>query len=459
MTGNNALPNQVFTALKGQGITTSSRIIIAYSGGMDSHALLHIIAHSDFKNNLTAVHINHGLMPQANQWTDHCRQICGSLGVKFSCESVTVSRVHAQGLEAAAREARYVALSKYLQPDSVLLTAHHQDDQAETMLLQLLRGAGVPGLAAMPKATEFAMGKLIRPFLDIPRKDIKSYAQRLRLEWIEDQSNLDEQFSRNFLRKNVLPVLKQRWPEMNRQLARSASHLAESSNLLKRLAIQDLQTCKTADQQGLNLDELLKLDTESLKNALRYYIQSQDQLVPSNRQMTYIIRQIKHKSITRQQQIPWPGGVLRVYRRNLSVGRPQPALDLSARVQWDGDFGYSGEKTGVDEKLLKLPGSGYVLSAMTAVGSGLSVNKMQHGPVTLRFRQGGESCLLPGRGHHHKLKKLFQEAGIPPWERTRLPLVYVGEELAAVADKWVCAPFEARDGEAGLKLKLIPVPE
>jgi len=192
------------------------------------------------------------------------------------------------------------------------------------------------------------------------------------------------------------------------------------------------------------------------KNMLRYFINNKGIPVPGNKQLNHIVNQISHPSLSGQQQISWHGGELRLYRRLLSISRPFQVIDPKTRLSWDlWDKGNSNEPV----KQLVLPGSGRVLSASKGFGSGLSVMRLQQGPITVRFRQGGESCLLPGRGHHHKLKKLFQEAGIPPWERSRLPLIYVGEELAAVADKWVCAPFDAQKNEAGINIRMNPAPE
>jgi tRNA(Ile)-lysidine synthase len=461
------LQNNLLSTLTSLGVVPGTPVIVAYSGGLDSHVLLHLLASSEYKSQLTAVHINHGLMADAGSWSKHCQQNCLQLDIPITVEKVVINNTNTQGLEAAARDARYAALAKHVRAGCVLLTAHHQDDQAETMLLQLMRGAGVPGLAAMPTITNFADGKLARPLLNISREEIKKYALTNNLQWIEDQSNQDTRFNRNYLRQNVLPVIKKRWPEMSQLLTRSASHQAEASTLLNRLAEQDLSICRLADNQTLDLDKLLLLDTPSLKNVLRYFIHSQNLLLPSERQLAHIIKQLRHRSASGQQQINWSGGVIRVYRRILSVSRCQVAINLSTQLLCDGFWKHTDKKKINDKKsklrqdneTFILAGSGYSLSARRTIGSGLSIKQLLTGPVTLRFRQGGESCLLAGRGHHHKLKKLFQEAGIPPWERSHLPLIYVGEELAAVADKWVCAPFQAHNDEAGINFRLNPAPE
>ncbi len=460
-----SLPSHINKALISLGITPENRnlcsIIVAYSGGLDSTVLLHLLAQSKYKKQLTAVHINHGLMPDAEKWAQHCQQSCQQLDVPIHVEKVAVNKQHLQGLEAAAREARYGALLKHASKEAVFLTGHHQDDQAETMLLQLFRGAGPAGLAAMPLVSAFANARLVRPLLEITRQEIRDYANQEKLQWIEDPSNQDKSYSRNYLRHEVMPVIRQHWPGVNQLLARGASHQAGATELLKKLAAQDLLACRVTTNEAtgydcLDLEKVQGLDTLNRKNMLRYFIDKKGIPVPGSKQLNHIVKQIGRPSVSGQQQISWHGGECRLYRGQLSISRPFQVIDRKTRLSWDlwGE-GNSSESV----KPLVLPGSGRVLSASKGLGSGLSVQRLQQGPVTVRFRQGGESCLLPGRGHHHKLKKLFQEAGIPPWERSRLPLIYVGEELAAVADKWVCAPFDAKKNEAGINIRMNPAPE
>ena len=463
-----SLQNHLDKTLMSLGITSDNTdlpsIIVAYSGGLDSTVLLHLLAQGKFKVQLTAIHINHGLMPDAEKWARFCQQTCQNLQIPIHIERVVINKQHPQGPEAAAREARYDALLKHAKAETVFLTAHHQDDQAETMLLQLFRGAGPAGLAAMPAVSAFANARLVRPLLDITRQEIQDYATREKLHWIEDQSNQDKSYSRNYLRHEVMPVIRKNWPGINQQLVRGASHQAEATELLKKLAAQDLLDCRVIIKESLNdnlldLEKVLRLDTLNLKNMLRYYINSRDIPVPGNKQLNHIVNQLSRPSLSGQQQISWHGGELRIYRRLLSVGRPLQVIDPKTRFSWDL---WSSPDEGNSRELVNqliLPGSGLALSASKGFGTGLSVARLQQGPVTVRFRQGGESCLLPGRGHHHKLKKLFQEAGIPPWERSQLPLIYVGEELAAVADKWVCTPFDARKNEAGINIRINPAPE
>ena len=463
-----SLQNHLNKALISLGITPENKnllsVIVAYSGGLDSTVLLHLLSHSNIKDQLTAIHINHGLMPDAEKWASHCQQTCQDLHVPIHVERVQINNQHPQGPEAAAREARYGALLKHATTETVFLTAHHRDDQAETMLLQLFRGAGPAGLAAMPMVSAFANARLVRPLLDITRQEIQDYACKEKLDWIEDQSNQDKNYSRNYLRHEVMPVIRQHWPAISQQLARGSSHQAEATELLKKLARQDLVACRaiikeSPDNNLLDLEKVLRLDTLNLKNMLRYFINIKGIPMPGNKQLNHIVNEIGRPSLSGQKQVSWHGGELRIYRRQLSISRPFQVFDPKTRLTWDLWDSLNKENSSGLIKQLVLPGSGLALSADKVAGSGLSVTRLQQGPVTVRFRQGGESCLLPGRGHHHKLKKLFQEAGIPPWERSRLPLIYVGEELAAVADKWVCAPFDAQKNEAGINIRMNPAPE
>jgi len=244
-------------------------IIVAYSGGLDSTVLLHLLAQSNYKAQLAAVHVNHGLMPDAEKWTRFCQQTCQQLHVPIHVERVVVNKQHPQGPEAAARAARYGALLKHATKETVFLTAHHQDDQAETMLLQLFRGAGPAGLAAMPMVSAFANARLVRPLLGITRQEIRDYADNENLQWIEDQSNQDQSYSRNYLRHEVMPVIRKHWPGMSQQLARGASHQAEATELLKKLAAQDLLACSITTNE-LPSDDCLDLEEPQEYVALLY---------------------------------------------------------------------------------------------------------------------------------------------------------------------------------------------
>lgn len=385
---------------------------------------------------LRALHVHHGLQPAADSWARHCEAVCTALGVPCAVERVRVDGVAADGLEAAARRARYACLARLLLPGEALLTAHHQDDQAETVLLQLLRGAGIPGLAAMPGLAPFAAGFHARPLLGFPRAALERYAREQDLSWIEDPSNRALEIGRNLIRHRVLPLLRERWPSAGRQLAQAARHAAEAAELLDELAEADLAAC-VAEGDSLRILALRRLPPARQRNLLRYWIRARGFRVPSAKQLELLQAQLDREPCTRHATIRWRGAELRRYRDTL-VLRADTALPVMAgALTWDGT------------RPLLLPSLGQQLRLAPAQGRGLSRARLDGALFRVRFRQGGETCRLPERGHHRKLKKLLQEAGVPPWERARLPLLFVNDALAAVGDRWVCEPFAAKPGEPG----------
>jgi tRNA(Ile)-lysidine synthase len=355
---------------------------------------------------------------------------------------VRVTAVAEEGLEAAARRARYAALAELLGPGDFLLTAHQRDDQAETVLLQLMRGAGIAGLAAMPARAAFGPGELVRPLLGFARAALLAYAREHRLDWIEDPSNADLRLRRNFLRAEILPRLQQHWPEANAMLVRSAGHAAEAQALLDDLARMDLAGCMPADDPrypyALSVTVFAALPAARQRNLLRYWLRQQGFLVPSARQLEEVQTLIRTAPRTRQACLRWSGAELWRYRERLVIVPWRPVPDRRLDVAWD------------LRAPLELPGIGR-LRTVAVTGRGLVPERLGE-QVRVRLRQGGEPVLLPGRRHHHALKKLLQAAGVPPWERIRLPVLYAGDQLAAVADRWVCAAFAAQPGESGLEI-------
>jgi tRNA(Ile)-lysidine synthase len=345
-------------------------------------------------------------------------------------------------LEADARRERYARLARHVGPGEVLLTAHHRDDQAETLLLQLLRGAGLPGLAAMPAIQEFSAGRHARPLLEFSRRDLDAYAIREKLSWIEDASNRDTRWPRNFLRERVLPLVMERWPAAPRLLGRTARHTVDALALLDEIADADLGCCRKENAAALSIAALQRLTAPRQRNVLRYWIRVRGFPAASALQLEHVRAQVRASPRTRRALVTWPGTEVRRYRDTLVVRTPVGAPDKNLSLAWN------------LPAPLVLPGTGRQLRAVPATGAGLSQNRVAGAVLTVRFRRGGESCLLPGRAHHHSLKKLLQEAGVPPWERERLPLVFVNGALAAVGDRWVCAPFAARPDEAGWTLVL-----
>lgn len=422
-------------------LTPEIPLYVAYSGGMDSHVLLHAVAELRRRApwRVAALHINHGLHPDSRNWEGHCGAVCAGLDVPYESRRVTVRDIAARGIEDAARRARYAALAELLPEGAVLLTAHHRTDQAETLLLQLLRGAGVPGLAAMAPLVPFARGRLGRPLLEFERAVLAHYAAERKLRWIEDPSNADIGPARNFLRRRLWPVLVERWPGAAERLAVTAAHLAQADALLNDLGRMDAHAC--VDQDGaLGIAALAALSSARQSNLLRYWLRARTGAAPPEPALRSILACTAQPPRTRHAAVTWPGVDVRRYRDRLLV---LPSITPAAR-DWEAPWDPRG--------VLEIPGSGWRLSAHSAVGAGVSQARVAGKELRVRMRRGGECCRL--RGHRRKVKKLLQEAGIPPWERGHWPLVYADGELVAVGDRWVCEPFAANAAESGWVLRL-----
>lgn len=411
------------------------RFLIAYSGGLDSHCLLHLLTtcREQLAVSVEAVHVHHGLQADADRWAEHCEQVCRQLQVPLTIRHVEARAEKGESPEAAARKARYATLQQLMRKGDVLLTAQHRDDQAETLLLQLFRGSGSRGQAAMPRRRIFAAGEHWRPLLEVGRAELREYAEQQGLQWIEDPSNRDTAFDRNYLRHELMPVLQRRWPSIEETLGRVAIQQAENQGLLEILAAQDLQGLVAADG-SLSLAGLDGLDEARQRNVLRHWLREQGLAPPSRRKLLQVQRDMLDAGEDKSPHLEWPGVELRRYRGRLYAMRPLPAVEAGWRRDWD------------LQEAVELPWSGRLVSYHTA-GEGLRPDLAVDGQrIQLRLRQGGERCRPAGRGQQHSLKNLFQESGIPPWQRQRTPLLFVGDELAAVPGLCVCEPFATRNG-------------
>ena len=419
---------------------------VAYSGGLDSHVLLHALVclRERLDADIGAVHVNHTLQADADSWEEHCRKVCTDLEVSYESLRVDARAAAGESPEAAARDARYAALAAWLPAGEYLLTAQHQDDQAETLLLQLLRGSGVTGLAAMPVRGELGHGQLLRPLLGVTRRQLQAYAEANGLSWLEDPSNRDMAFDRNFLRARILPLLRERWPSVTALLGRSATHCAEASKLLSQLGEQDLADTRAEQHDRLSLTRLIKFPPERQRNVLRHWIVQATGVMPSTAVLARILNDVLQSRPDAEPCVRWSEYELRRYRDDLYLLQQRPEPDTSQVLQWS------------LPQPLRLPDAGGVLNATHLTGRGIRASAVESG-VRVGWRRGGERCLPAGRGQHHSLKKLFQERGIPPWERSRIPLIYIGDQLAAVAGLWVCEPFQARPTEPGLLIDWQPV--
>lgn len=420
---------------------------VAFSGGLDSLVLLHALAvrRADLPGRLGAMHVNHNLQDSAADWARQCRDHCRSLQIEYREFDVQARPQPGESPEAAARQARYRAFAAALAPNELLVTAHHQDDQAETLLLQLLRGAGPKGLAAMPMISPLGRGHLARPLLAVSRAELRAYAERESLHWIEDPSNAQLDFDRNFLRHRVLPQLRERWPAAGRVLARGAEHQAEAARLLADLAEIDLGIDLGTDQ-GFHTAEtlvcpqtisgLLALSPPRRANLLRHWLHRCGAPVPSTAVLMRIDQDVLRAAADAEPLVQWGGVVVRRYRDRLfldnraEVGLPDAPPDWPA------------------EQALSLAGG--VLTPVPGVGRGVAMRHLHGKRLRVAFRQGGERLQPAGRREHHSLKHLFQEAGVPPWERERVPLLFLDDALIAVAGYWVCEGFQALGQEPGM---------
>lgn len=427
----------------------TQRYWVAFSGGCDSMVLLHALVSLRGRLRgveLCAVHVNHGMSPDAEIWTDRCREICTEWGVPYWNVRVSVTD-HGQGLEAAARHARYEAFAELLAQGDVLLTAHHVDDQAETVLLQLLRGAGPKGLAGMPRCTPFAKGHLARPLLDCRREDLLSYAKRYDLFWIEDHSNFDTAYDRNFLRHEILPYLRQRWPGLSRTVARVARHQGQVVELLEDLARLDLAAVQDVQTATVSVAAMRLFSAARQRNVLRYWLQKLSLPMPSEAQIERISHDVMATAADREAVVSWPGAQIRRYRDRLFALPPLPAQDASRVVEWPN----------TEREVVLGAGLGRLAIEWTR-GQGLKRERVTLQPWHIRFRRGGEKIRPAGQAHRRSLKKLFQEWGVAPWLRDRIPLLYVGEELVMVVGFVIAEGYQADAGDEGYLMQWLDCP-
>ncbi len=415
---------------------------LAFSGGLDSCVLLHLLAslRESLPWTLQAIHINHGLQVVADLWQAHCETLCEQYEIPLQVVQLSLSPGPGESVEAVAREARYRALAEHIGPGDLVLTAQHQDDQAETLLLQLLRGSGPAGLASMPALSRFFAGWLTRPLLDTPRAAIEAYARQHGLSWEEDPSNRDLRFDRNFIRHRVMPMLTGRWPAAAITLSRAARFSGELLVLVEEEAQEDLARARLAETADLSVSTLQRFDSIRLRNLLRHWITGLGAPLPSSRNLARIEREAVQGRADANPLIVWSGWEVRRYRDRLLLRKALPALAPAESLIWQ------------DRSELALPSGLGRLFAGSGEG-GIDPEAWSGAQIEVRFRCGGERCMPAGQAHHRPLKKLFQEWGIPTWERSRIPLIYLNGELAAIPGRLVCHPFAANAGEASVVVR------
>lgn len=406
-------------------------LCVGYSGGLDSSVLLHLLANTPGARPLRAVHVHHGLHPHADAWAERCARTCAALEVALTVVRVSVV-ADGDGPEAAARAARHRAFADALAPAEVLALAHHRDDQAETLLLRALRGSGSDGLAAMRRWRRFGAGRLWRPLLDHGRADLLAYARANGLDWIDDPSNADTAFDRNFLRQRVMPLLRERWPHADAALAQSAGLSAQARDLLEEGDAQALAAAATADPHCLSRRRLLAMPAARRARVLRRWIAGLALPALPAQGVARIEADVLAAGEDAEAEFAWHGVAVRSWRDLLHAGPIRPRLPGHWRSPWHGDTP------------LALPHGGQLrLEGAVALAAG----------VVVHARQGGERIVQPGRTHSHALKHVLQDLGVPPWLRERLPLLSDADgHLLAIADLAYSAPFDAWLRQHGARL-------
>lgn len=424
----------------------TDRYLVAYSGGRDSHVLLHLLARRFGKSSvpgLSAVHINHGLQPEAGKWAAHCLEVCRKLDVPCRTIELKLAPARGESPEAQAREARYQALESIIETGDVLMTAHHQQDQAETVLLQLFRGAGPAGLSAMPALSRFGRGYMARPLLDASVADIDDYARREQLCWIDDPTNQSFQYDRNFIRNRIIPILSGRWPALARTISRSARHCAESQELVDTIAAADLAEIRDSGTHTLALPGLLELASSRARAVLRAWIRNENFPLPGSVQLERVLSEMTTAGRDRNPLVQWPGAEIRRFQDRLYIMQPMAPLNDDLSLVWDG------------HTTLRLPAGIGRLESCTGPG-GLSQAHWRTGVIRISFRVHRQQRIrIAGRNHSTSFKNLFQQFAVPVWNRNRIPLVYLDDELAAVADLCICEPFAVPESEQGIHINWI----
>ena len=422
-----------------------SRIAVAFSGGLDSSVLLHsLVSIPEFKEKVFAIHVNHGLSPNSKSWIKHCDKFCSGLGVNFI--PLTIELENSKTNENILRQARYEAFFSCLKKGDVLCTAHHQDDHIETILFRILRGTGIKGLAGIEKYSQMEGIDLIRPLISYSKKDLLDYADKFEVNWIEDESNEDLSISRNFIRKKVIPNLKNdNWPEYKNSISYLSSKAKEANEILDEIAYLDLKLCASESLDRLSILKIKELSHARAMNVLFTWLGINTHLGVSNKLTDQVYKSIILASESSNPVVTFgkkgQKGSFQIRRFNNFLHHlPLTETEtLSNKKVW---------KWNSDDPL-ELPTG--TLSMQVALGKGISTQLTEPG-ISIKGRIGGERCKPEGRSKSQKLKKLFQEYGVPPWVRDRIPLVYVGDQLAAVSDLWVCEEFVAKKDERGIVL-------
>jgi tRNA(Ile)-lysidine synthase len=427
--------------LKLQALPQAPCYWVAYSGGLDSHVLLHAIAQikDQLNGSVQTIHVHHGLQEEADSWLEHAEDIARRLDIPLTPLRLNLRPTKGESLEAVARNARYQAMQALMGRGDLLLTAQHQNDQAETLLLQLLRGSGPSGLAAMPEIAAIGEAWLVRPLLDLTRAELTAYAELSGLKWVEDGSNSDLRFDRNYIRHQLMPLIEARWPACSSTMSRSARHCAEAQELIDHLAIQDYSDVQFEGGRQLSVAKIRRLSPSRCRAVIRYWVVKQGFQLPSTVHLDRILGEVLTAAEDRSPIVVWAGAEVRRFQEQLFIMSPLPRHDAAVTLPWS------------RLSSLQLPTGSGLFYLKEQVGRGISLDVWQRGVVEVRFRQGGERCRRQGEQVTRSLKRVFQEVlQISPWLRDRIPLIYIDGELAAVADFFICESFAAAVGQVAV---------
>jgi len=450
-------------------------LVVAYSGGVDSQVLLNALASLKqknlFLNVVTVCHVNHGLSENAIQWQEFAVQQCQHQNLALRVHQVNIQPKAQQSLEALARDARYKALQSIYNKPSLIITGHHCDDQAETFLLALKRGSGLKGLSAMAKETKQAKDLLVRPLLNISRAQIMDYATEHNLTWVEDESNTDTRFDRNFIRNDIMPLLTKRWPSIINTINRSSEHCLAGQSLLDELAVDDLNICLN-DDKNLSVTALNKLSLARFNNLVRYFLAQNYCLMPSTEQLSQLHQQL-NANIDKNPSVKVGDHYLRRYKKALYLTTDfqrvsdwyveLKGLDKNQEIELPDNLG----KLQFSESQPELAGRSDLNEARQSeaeVRQGNSKNLIitlpnTNSKVSIRFKHNNPSCLPDYRNHSRSLKKVMQELDIPPWQRKRIPFLYYDNVLVAVIGYFVCQEYLAKLNEPCVEVAwFIPEP-
>ena len=412
-----------------------NKFCIAFSGGMDSTVLLHVMKNIiDEKSQIRAIHINHNIVDNSKVWTKTCKSICKNFGIDIEIISLEVTH-NGYGLEAAARDERYEKLKEKLYENEYLLTAHHEEDQMETVFLRMARGTGLDGLQGINEKYSFGEGIIFRPMLEVSKTSVMDYAKEHQLKWVEDSSNQDTHFDRNFLRKKIIPQFRERWPSIASSVSRLSQLSAQNIKILNQIAEEDIGPI--ANMNELPLAKLLDKSFERANNMVRYIILANGMRIPSMKTLQDGLKEMLDPE-TDKSVIAWKDYCIRKYKNHLyflSNSDLEPNK-VDVRIPWEiGKTVNLGENIGTIE-------------ATFIHGDGLSIEKCKN-KLTISYRQGGELIKPIGHRINKSLKNLFQENQILPWMRDKIPLIYYQDELVSVADLWFNQNYVASQNEAG----------